>query len=509
MIRIIRISVYVIYTSFLLCFICASLFLRAQYNFTVYKDIPVITRQNTVSLIAAGVILFLVLSVIVLASGKLEKYSAWVVVPIILTFSILIQSTFILMFPTMPTADMGIVDFAANKFLEGSFEAFERGHYLYMHPQNMGISLYLYFLYSTLSNGIFVPKFMNILFSTLTSLMIFLIYRELNGSDRKNDYSILIAACLFPPSIVINNLIYNDIISTSFFTCSVFFAIKYVKCKKIYFALLFSVFLSLGNFLRSIGLIFLLAIAIYVIFNTQSLKKTVLALLIALMVFSIPSPAVKKIIESRANLQEPIGKNSAPVWMWIHMGMSMDTMGFWDDWVSYDIYFASGWDKKLSEKIYRERIAENLKNLGAKSLMELYLKKTFWVWTEGTYQSEYYGLGGYNSGGYLYESAANRFLQDGSQYRDVFRWIVYVFNFLMYCLIVLMLTVSIKKRDYKEELFVLIILGFIAFYIIWEIKSRYLYPCYPYLLILAYTGMRRIISGRGVIMNIFTSTTNK
>ncbi|MEK4045031.1 hypothetical protein NSU18_15385 [Paenibacillus sp. FSL H8-0048] len=43
------------------------------------------------------------------------------------------------------------------------------------------------------------------------------------------------------------------------------------------------------------------------------------------------------------------------------------------------------------------------------------------------------------------------------------------------------------------------ILGFIGFYLLWEIKSRYLYPVYPLLLVLSYLGFQdaySLLTGR-------------
>ena len=36
----------------------------------------------------------------------------------------------------------------------------------------------------------------------------------------------------------------------------------------------------------------------------------------------------------------------------------------------------------------------------------------------------------------------------------------------------------------------LVLLGFVGFYLLWEIKSRYLYPVYPLLLVLSVLGFK-------------------
>lgn len=63
-------------------------------------------------------------------------------------------------------------------------------------------------------------------------------------------------------------------------------------------------------------------------------------------------------------------------------------------------------------------------------------------------------------------------------------------NFLMYCFIFIRLIYAIKVKRFDEVLLVLVILGFVGFYILWEIKSRYIYPVYPLIIILSYMGFK-------------------
>jgi hypothetical protein len=51
---------------------------------------------------------------------------------------------------------------------------------------------------------------------------------------------------------------------------------------------------------------------------------------------------------------------------------------------------------------------------------------------------------------------------------------------------------GIKSKRFDETFLILVILGFIGFYILWEIKSRYIYPVYPLLVILSYMGFKDV-----------------
>ncbi|MMZ68240.1 hypothetical protein D1872_308990 [compost metagenome] len=63
-------------------------------------------------------------------------------------------------------------------------------------------------------------------------------------------------------------------------------------------------------------------------------------------------------------------------------------------------------------------------------------------------------------------------------------------NVLIYVFVLVRLIGGIRAKRYDEVSLILVILGFIGFYLLWEIKSRYLFPVYPLLLVLAYMGFK-------------------
>lgn len=96
---------------------------------------------------------------------------------------------FIYFFQINLIADMAETDRIAKEFLNGNFSALQPGAYLHSYPHNIGITLYLSVVYSIFSSNLFVPRIMNILFTTLISLLIYLIYHELKS--KKNKKSIM------------------------------------------------------------------------------------------------------------------------------------------------------------------------------------------------------------------------------------------------------------------------------------------------------------------------------
>ncbi|MMZ65054.1 hypothetical protein D1872_274290 [compost metagenome] len=134
----------------------------------------------------------------------------------------------------------------------------------------------------------------------------------------------------------------------------------------------------------------------------------------------------------------------------------------------------------------------------------MYFKKIVWTWTEGTYQIDRYGIGNDDNnsgwgrgrvsivGGYSYSTFATKWFAGDSWPRRMLLWCLYTMNMLMYVFILVRLIGSIRSKRYEEVSLVLVLLGFIGFYILWEIKSRYLYPIYPLLLVISYMGFKDV-----------------
>jgi hypothetical protein len=230
--------------------------------------------------------------------------------------------------------------------------------------------------------------------------------------------------------------------------------------------------------------------------------------------------------------------------MWLHMGMDTETFGFWDRYESYDIYREdANYNKEKSSELFIAAIKERLSNATFSQMLNMYYKKLVWTWTEGTYQIQRYGFGsegstnsnmmtknnsnvgnansrgnnnrsfrndnnnrggndsnqgtiqsGWQRGGinarYSYNTFATNMFKGDSIYITGMLWVIYLMNFLMFCFIITRLILQIKDGKYNELFLILIILGFIAFYLVWEIKARYIYPVYPLLIVLSYMGYK-------------------
>lgn len=507
MLKTIKYIIYFIFIFFIGLFIGSSFFIRAKYNFFVYGDNPILEKQKLG--IFVFVILLLIISSIALYKLflKFNKYSKKVIIPITLLVSFAIQIAIIFLFTVLPTADsQTVLSLALDMLYKNDYSAFQTGGYLYMFPFNYSYILYLKTLLAIFPDNYLVIKIFNILLTLVITLMIYLIYKKINYKSKENDYGVLIFSATYIPSLFMSNFIYNDIIATAFFTSAIYFILRFVKEKSIKYIIIASILLSIGNYFRSVGAIILIAAVIYILLSLKEIGagKIIASFCIIISLFNIPGWTQDAILQETNIVNESIYNNSAPIYMWLNIGINVEKFGFWDNRQSLNIYKSQGnYNKEQSTELFKKEIKKKFSNAAFGDIVEMYYKKLIWTWTEGTYQIDRYGIGNVATtdqyknkgminlmGGYIYSTFATDLLKGDSIIRNALLWIIYVMNFLMYCFIFVRLISEIRSKRFDDVFLILVILGFIGFYILWEIKSRYIYPVYPLLIVLCYMGYK-------------------
>lgn len=502
---------YVILIAFFALFFGTSFFVRAVYNFAAYGDNPVLQPQQPLGLL--GLLLALAALAVLLhrVFRGLNRLRPRVVVPAVLAASFIVQLGLILLLPRLPTDDSRtVLSLALGMLDRGDYSTFEPGGYLHMFPFNFPIVWYLKTLLALLPDSYVTIKLFNILFSLLTTLMVHLIYRELSGRPRENDYTALLSAACYVPALLMPNLIYNDVIGTALLTSAIYAVLRFVRTRHFGYIAAASALLALGNAFRSIGAIVLIAATLYVLLHLRRLgvRRGLLALIVLAGLFPVPGWTQNAALQAGGVTDAASLKQAAPVYMWLNMGIDAERFGFWDNGKSYLIYeHDADFDGQASVALYKASIADKLSQASPGERLGMYAKKLIWVWTEGTYQIDRYGIGNESSsprpgassiaGSYAYDTWLTRLFQGDSPARSCLLALVHASTILMYLLSAVRLATGIRARRFGEVLPVLVLLGFIAFYLLWEIKSRYLYPVYPLLLVLSALGFRDTLSLAG------------
>lgn len=506
MVKGIQKPLYVLLALFLGLFVASSFFVRAKYLYAAYGDTPVLEKQQLLLFIVVAAALLLLGIGLYSLCLKLEKCRKRIVIPAVLLASFAIQTAIIFLFPRLPTDDsQTVLSLALDMLYRGDYSTFQTSGYLHMFPFNFSIVVYLKTVLLLFPDNYLVIKFFNIGFTLVTTLMVYLLYKELNPKSRTHDYGVLVLAAAYAPALFMSNFIYNDVIATAFLTSALYFAVRFMKETSLKYMLYAAALLAVGNYFRSIGAIFLVAIVICILFRIKRIgvKKSVLALGITVVLFMVPGWTQNLLLQATGKVEGSVNANSAPVYMWLNMGINQNTFGFWDNRQSYNIYQRqAGYDKEKSAELFKEEISRKWSEAGAGDLVKMYYKKLVWIWTEGTYQVERYGIGNGSStfgrgmgavgDRYSYTTFATQLFKGDSSARVGLTWMLYVMNILMYGFMLVRLISGLKAGRFTETPLVLVILGFIGFYLLWEIKSRYLFPVYPLVLAMSYMGFKDV-----------------
>ncbi|WP_151734175.1 glycosyltransferase family 39 protein [Paenibacillus tengchongensis] len=498
-------SLYLLLALFMALFIVSAFWVRAKYIYSVYGDTPVLERQQTGLLLLWAIIAMAASCGLYRLGRMLAKFSPKIIIPVILLSSLAVQIAVIFAFPRLPTDDsQTVLNLALDMLYRNDYSSFQTGGYLHMFPFNFSTVLYLKTLLQIFPDNYVVLKLFNMLFMLVTTLIIYLLYGEISGKTGERNYGVLLLAAFYVPAVLMSNFIYNDIIATACLTSALYFAVRFMNRPSLKFILASAVLLALGNAFRSIGAIFLIAIVLCLLLRLHStgLKKTLIALGIISILFNVPGWTQNAVLQATGAVDESVNANSAPVYMWLNMGVNQETFGFWDNRASYNIYQReAGYNKEVSAELFKDNIRSTLTETGGAELVRNYYKKLIWTWTEGTYQMERYGIGNDGSAGsgrgagmlldrYSYTTYATDAFAGGSLYRTGLIWFAYTLNLLMYAGVLFRLISSLRAGRTAEIPLVLVILGFVAFYLLWEIKSRYLFPVYPLLIVLSCMGFK-------------------
>lgn len=463
---------------------------------------PRFSPQNPLLLIGLAVFFFSFLMIINRASISLSRFAENKFVSLTLIFYFCLQAVFILLVPVNAYEDAAIINKIARQFLEGNFNSLGIGNYLGYYPNNIGITIFIAFIYSFLPKSYITLRIINAIFNTVSAWIIYRIYKELYPERQEKAYGILLLAVTFIPPVILNNFTYGDIISNTFCLAAVLNALSFARKNNGKYAIYTALFLMVGNFMRSVTLLFLAAILVYWLLNFEKnllpyIKKVAYGSL-SLFLFNLPLKLFSFAGTRAGIITEPVGIHSNPIWRWINMGVPEKKLGYWDGGRNIAIFINRFKCNKHDASIFFiNDIMSKYKHTGLINVLKAYIKKTFWLWTEGTYSVNFYGLSQALSSDrfILYSTPLIKYFEPWDRTaRLSIDWMLHSFNWLVLGLVSLYLFDAASKKDFRMELFVYVIYLYIGFYMLWEVKSRYIFGVYPIFLIMCYCCSERIFN---------------
>lgn len=406
-------------------------------------------------------------------SNLLPKY-VFITILFLLAFGLRLE--WLLNINATNISDFKIMYDSALRAAKGDFSFTGEGLYFARWGYQLGYTMYQALIIYLFGDGELAIKVINSIFSTGTVFFVYLIAKTLFNELAGRIAGILYA--IFIPSIVLSSVLTNQHLATFLFYLAFYLVIRYYESNKYMWGLI-GLLIALGDIIRPLGSVILIALGIYVaitfiIGGSNGTKRLFGFGKFAgiLAVFYLVHTIANLLLLS-AGSEYPLG-NREPLWKFV-TGLNHETIGvFSDKDKEYLAQFEVGIERdEASRELIKERIADKA------DLLELFKKKFVYMWTEKD-SSLIWGLRGT---GYL------EFLKTLTMYERV----IYL-SMIFFILISVTKVVFERSLNKHLSLFLLLIAGYISVHFLIELQTRYRYFIIPSFIILQSYGVYTIIS---------------
>lgn len=399
-----------------------------------------------------------------------------------ITIYCILAVLFVTFIPLKPFSDMQQIYDGAIEVAKGNLEYFYQNTYFTQYPNNMLITLVYGGIFFFFPNNVIVLKLLNILVILGTvsiSEKILQIYWKNPYRNLFYIYGLsLVSVCLYV------NHVYTDLIFVFFSLLGIYLYLK--RPKRIWYVIaMFGVLF----FIRPQAVFYVIAIAIhYLVKYKDSYLRKILSVLCGIILFV----SCKFIITY--GIETPIIgdiEHSMPVASYVYMAFNEEEFGFQDG--THDL------NRNFSD------VEKRLEGYDKKTLLKIIGEKLEWTWTEGTYQAQRYAFG-VNSGTqdkFEYVTPITKYcLNSDWQWRNILDSFMRNQYLVLFTLTVPMF---LEKNKGKYDIFIMLFAANMMFYIFWEIKSRYILPLYPFMLIISFIMLNNNMINKDKKNNLYES----
>lgn len=421
-----------------------------------------------------------------------EKYKkifqiVWIVLLVICFFSLLGISLYISM---EPRADQKFVLETALSMINGDYSAFDKGGYMDVYPNQVGIVYFFYWMLRVFPFGykticvlnalsvIFIvcgmKKIQNVLFESVTV--------NVGG----------IATMLFLPLAFYVTFIYGNLIGMALSTWGIYFTIQFWKQHSVKTGFVAAFLSVLAVVIKENFLIAFIGIAIYMILAVlkKTNKKSIVLVLCSVLMLVGATNIVKWHTECI------VGKSisdGVPTTAWVAMGMQEGYMAYgWHNQYNENVYRENDCDSDKTNRVVKAEINDRVHSFISNPayFAKFFYQKTISQWNNPTFEGFWINdrikrandgikvkkLPNWLNG--LTMEPGNKFL---TEYMNLYQTIILVGASI--CIIC-------KRKENTIGHFIpaIIFVGGFVFHIIWEAKCQYVMPYFVLLIPYAISG---------------------
>lgn len=397
-----------------------------------------------------------------------------------------------------PQGDQAFIYAGASYFLEGRFSFLEKGGYMSIYPHQLSLAALYELLFSVVGpyNYYAIEK-INVILAVASVYAGYRIVSEITGHSAVIvGYNFLMMGCA--PLIFYTSWCYGDIPGIFCALAGAWMLLLYSKHgQKRYLALMVA-FVVMALLFRRHSMILLIAIGIAAILYALKHKDIwiVAAVCLTVALFGISQQVIYKTYEIRSGIEHEEG---IPTSTWIAMGLQDGPYSFGGWYNNYPkaIYYELDSDSEKTAELAKQNIRERLgvfrSDLGyAKTFFQ---EKILSQWNQPLYQSIFFNTKYWEEKAPLEGSFVSKI--GGSYYRRILsfcdRWQFVVFlGMLCYFL------AAVKgDSNILQHVLALTIIGGFFFSIVFEAKSRYIFPYYVMMFPFAMYGYQQMLEAVG------------
>lgn len=403
---------------------------------------------------------------------------------LILLIGLAVRVLWLLNANSIPNSDFKTMYICAENFLNGDKSTFYGTGYIARFPHFTITTLYMAlmrFLFPV--SNLLAMKIINLISSVGVLLLIYLIVNEV-FNNKKYALEATLIGVIFPPFITYTGVFCGENIAMPFYLLSIYVFLLAINNKRSLLFVLSGIILAVGNLFRMIALVVLIAYLIYLVINynekiLNKVKQMVLIIVPYLMIIFV----VSSLLQNAKITEYPLWRGSEPKITSVLRGSNLNSYGTWNPEDAKLVEDNLG-DYDKIEKLCKNVIIERLTTTPVLKLTQFYIVKFVLQWSVGDLCGSLWSLKDVDQSNVLLPINVVQII--GVPASAVFQFI--------YAVIILLVLMGMfnKNSIYKNKsisLFLLILCGYGATYLITEGQPRYSYIVCWVLIILSVNGL--------------------
>jgi len=449
----------------------------------VYKVVESVPKNIVGLIICSGVVLGLtkMLSMIKVKTTKVLALVVGIICAIIAIYWIYTCGA-------LPGADAYSICVYASQMNAGDYSSFGPGEYIGMWRQQLGIITFLRFIFKIFGDGNY--QVFRILSALSIILLIYSGYKIVNILSKENRfaeclYLVLSLFCL--PMYFYTAHVYGEMISTAFLLFVFWQMLEIMDIWDVKKLILIFFGMFIAYTFRQNSLIAVIAMAGILVVKSILKKDIKLLAIVGVLIVGCLSESI--IMHIAYDKYFPEDSEAMPSILWITMGLNEanDQAGWWNRESVY-IFEDCGYDADAASEVGKALIKERMKMFISDPvhLVRFYVKKVSSQWLAPMWQS----IAMSNVIDEGKESALAHALYYDEKVSAAVAWVMNVYQVFVYGLALAWLIFCFKNPGVLQNYVIPITaFGGMLFSILWEAKTRYMFPYYLMILVLSALGV--------------------